>query len=368
PDAAGLSHNSVYALHRDRERFLWVGTADGLNRYDGYEFRVYRHDPASATTDVYLDHGDVFVEAGGRSITLHPRTAVRVQGDQLQAPRAFGPSEWDVLAARTQGGLEASAALTNARQAQSAGGPGPSSSAGNTSAARSYAEHRIRGYGDLYLSVPSDASVVNRREGSVTTGYSVEARWADGFLLALERNAAGQTLEEHFRDIRLSSLTPSQDGEIARSVGRTTCLWDRLRPAQPGGLSFRALCDAPSGDRVHLIMHTMPEMTHSMADRLWLDVLGSVRVEQGGVVVYVSDVASGSVADLAGFRVGDIVESLNGRPLQASGDLVDLVLSSSPGAPLTAEVRRGDERLSIRLTLPDDPRIGIVLGERGATP
>lgn len=47
---AGLSHNSVYAITQDTEGFLWIGTVDGLNRYDGYEFRVYRHDPQDSTT------------------------------------------------------------------------------------------------------------------------------------------------------------------------------------------------------------------------------------------------------------------------------------------------------------------------------
>ena len=41
----GLSQVSVQALAQDRRGFLWVGTADGLNRYDGYEFKVYRNDP-----------------------------------------------------------------------------------------------------------------------------------------------------------------------------------------------------------------------------------------------------------------------------------------------------------------------------------
>ncbi len=41
----GLSHNSVFALLQDRQGFLWVGTQDGLNRYDGYEFRVWRREP-----------------------------------------------------------------------------------------------------------------------------------------------------------------------------------------------------------------------------------------------------------------------------------------------------------------------------------
>ncbi len=46
----GLSQNSVYALMQDRLGFLWIGTDDGLNRYDGYRFEVLRSrlgDPAS---------------------------------------------------------------------------------------------------------------------------------------------------------------------------------------------------------------------------------------------------------------------------------------------------------------------------------
>jgi PAS domain S-box-containing protein len=39
----GLSQNSVWAILRDRQGFLWFGTDDGLNRFDGYRFRVYRH-------------------------------------------------------------------------------------------------------------------------------------------------------------------------------------------------------------------------------------------------------------------------------------------------------------------------------------
>ncbi len=41
----GLSQSSVYAIHQDAKGFMWFGTDDGLNRYDGYQFRVFRHDP-----------------------------------------------------------------------------------------------------------------------------------------------------------------------------------------------------------------------------------------------------------------------------------------------------------------------------------
>ena len=38
----GLSQNSVYGLLQDKQGFLWIGTGDGLNRYDGKNFVQYR--------------------------------------------------------------------------------------------------------------------------------------------------------------------------------------------------------------------------------------------------------------------------------------------------------------------------------------
>ena len=46
----GLSHPSVYDVVQDHDGFLWIGTEDGLNRYDGYEFVSYFHDLDDSTT------------------------------------------------------------------------------------------------------------------------------------------------------------------------------------------------------------------------------------------------------------------------------------------------------------------------------
>jgi PAS domain S-box-containing protein len=46
----GLSNNWVFSILKDSEGFLWFGTLDGLNRYDGAGFKLYRHDPEDPTS------------------------------------------------------------------------------------------------------------------------------------------------------------------------------------------------------------------------------------------------------------------------------------------------------------------------------
>jgi ligand-binding sensor domain-containing protein/signal transduction histidine kinase/DNA-binding response OmpR family regulator len=46
----GLSNNSVACSLQDRDGFLWFGTINGLNRFDGYSFKIFRHDPKDSTS------------------------------------------------------------------------------------------------------------------------------------------------------------------------------------------------------------------------------------------------------------------------------------------------------------------------------
>lgn len=41
----GLSQAFVYSIVQDREGYMWFGTQEGLNRFDGFEFKVFVHDP-----------------------------------------------------------------------------------------------------------------------------------------------------------------------------------------------------------------------------------------------------------------------------------------------------------------------------------
>ncbi|PWV56310.1 hybrid sensor histidine kinase/response regulator transcription factor [Chitinophaga sp. S165] len=51
----GLSNNAVVNVYQDYKGFMWFGTYDGLNRYDGYKFRIYRNRIGDTTS--LIDNG-----------------------------------------------------------------------------------------------------------------------------------------------------------------------------------------------------------------------------------------------------------------------------------------------------------------------
>lgn len=73
----GLSQSSVTCILQDRSGFMWFGTQDGLNRYDGYNIKVFKNDPGDSTalTDnfifsIYEDlFGTLYIET--QSGTFH---------------------------------------------------------------------------------------------------------------------------------------------------------------------------------------------------------------------------------------------------------------------------------------------------------
>src|ERR1700743_3902643 len=46
----GLSHNWVTCIMKDNKGFMWFGTLSGLNKYDGYKFKVFKHSISDTTT------------------------------------------------------------------------------------------------------------------------------------------------------------------------------------------------------------------------------------------------------------------------------------------------------------------------------
>lgn len=58
----GLPHNHVLSIAQDKTGFLWIGTWDGLSRYDGYEFHNYFHDPEDTTSIPLFNIGTIKVD------------------------------------------------------------------------------------------------------------------------------------------------------------------------------------------------------------------------------------------------------------------------------------------------------------------
>jgi diguanylate cyclase (GGDEF)-like protein len=61
----GLPHTTVFSVVQDRRGFLWFGTQNGIARYDGYSFKVYRNEPEDLTSLSDNDAGGVIEDRDG---------------------------------------------------------------------------------------------------------------------------------------------------------------------------------------------------------------------------------------------------------------------------------------------------------------
>lgn len=61
----GLAHNNVYAIFQDNTGYLWFGTQDGLNKYDGYSFKAYRHEANNPNSLATGNFGKIYQDSSG---------------------------------------------------------------------------------------------------------------------------------------------------------------------------------------------------------------------------------------------------------------------------------------------------------------
>ena len=64
--ADGLPSSVAYKSVQDHEGFIWFGTQDGLARYDGVGFEVFRHDPSDPASLTSNDVSAMLVDREGR--------------------------------------------------------------------------------------------------------------------------------------------------------------------------------------------------------------------------------------------------------------------------------------------------------------
>jgi diguanylate cyclase (GGDEF)-like protein len=78
----GLSQSDVLAIHQDSHGLLWIGTENGLNRYDGYEIKVYRRErgnPDALSSDFITDidedsDGNLWLATNGGGLVKYTRS------------------------------------------------------------------------------------------------------------------------------------------------------------------------------------------------------------------------------------------------------------------------------------------------------
>jgi signal transduction histidine kinase/CheY-like chemotaxis protein/ligand-binding sensor domain-containing protein len=90
----GLSQNNVICMLQDSRGFMWFGTRDGLNKYDGYAFTIFKNDPENSNTpahsmirDVAEDPtGNLWIGTGGGGLDKFDRFSERFihYGDTLR--------------------------------------------------------------------------------------------------------------------------------------------------------------------------------------------------------------------------------------------------------------------------------------------
>jgi ligand-binding sensor domain-containing protein/signal transduction histidine kinase len=97
---AGLSQTQVLKIAQDNQGFIWFGTQYGLNRYDGYRFREFKHDPKDPGTlsgvhiyALFKDRaGALWVGCFDTLDRLDPTTE-RVTHYRIDPARPGGPSQ-----------------------------------------------------------------------------------------------------------------------------------------------------------------------------------------------------------------------------------------------------------------------------------
>ncbi|MDO4195099.1 MAG: two-component regulator propeller domain-containing protein, partial [Prevotellaceae bacterium] len=78
----GLPHHQVQSLIQDKDGNIWIGTRNGLARYDGYDIKCYYHNDKDSTSlnhnfihNLFLDSkGQIWIVSNGGICRYQPET------------------------------------------------------------------------------------------------------------------------------------------------------------------------------------------------------------------------------------------------------------------------------------------------------
>ncbi|WP_139957414.1 hybrid sensor histidine kinase/response regulator transcription factor [Flavicella sediminum] len=108
----GLAHNGVTSIFEDSKGYIWIGTYDGLNKYDGYEFKMYKNTLAvdiltsnrirSITEDL---KGNIWIGTDEGITVYNPSLEkfTKLYSDKFYNNRITGPIVKDIVIDKSQG-------------------------------------------------------------------------------------------------------------------------------------------------------------------------------------------------------------------------------------------------------------------------
>jgi diguanylate cyclase (GGDEF)-like protein len=255
----GLSQQAVNAIVQDAEGFMWFGTEDGLNRFDGYEFRQLRHDrsdprslPASWVSALVTSEDGVWIgtDGGGvvfrsaRTGALETPAALRDASD-LQRVRVLSR---DRLGRVWLGSREAGLALFDARTGEL---------------------RRIR-HSPTEPSSLSDNSVftiLHLRNGDTLVGTARGLDRLTAANLDVTSIALPAELAQPGQGVRIRALAESPDGMVW--VGTDA----GLARLEPRGGRWRVYQHDPNGGSTTLPDNRVQSLLIDSQGRLWVGLL-----------------------------------------------------------------------------------------------
>lgn len=199
----GLSQGFISGITQDHKGFMWFTTSDGLNKYDGYHFTIFRHDPEDTNSIGSDDLTAILEDSKGRlwigthhnGLDLFDHESNRFshfrEGDPdgLRSNNIMGITEDKAgnLWIRTEQGIDCAEASTRAPPARTAGEARPVVSLrfthirlDNASEAVRYKFDPAKVFADsrnhVYLTTNSRVWEASYRKGSFT--YSIRERFA----------------------------------------------------------------------------------------------------------------------------------------------------------------------------------------------
>jgi S1-C subfamily serine protease len=178
-----------------------------------------------------------------------------------------------------------------------------------------------------------------------------------GIVSGLDRTIAGLNGYSIAHAVQTdAAIDPGNSGgPLLNAAGQVIGIVDQIATGGSGadsstGVGFAVPSNIAKGELSDLERGSTPAHAY-----LGVGTAAAVDVD-GGAGVIVESVQSASPAAKAGVRVGDVVETVDGKALRGVNDLIAVVSADRPGETLTLGLQRGTRHLTVRVVLAAQPR------------